>query len=86
MSIKSIFFNVSMHTIMVFENQMFLRVFDTQFGAQGMENIGEIWYCMVSFLTQRGPSYVPVLVASNKVVLFLNGIPEGIPCGGDRKY
>jgi hypothetical protein len=71
-----------MKKIMVFESQMFLRVFDTQFGAQGMENIGEIWYCMVPFLMQRGPSYVPVLVASNKVVLFLNGIP----CGGDRKY
>jgi hypothetical protein len=26
----------------VFEHHMVLRVFDTQFGAQGMENIGEI--------------------------------------------
>jgi hypothetical protein len=65
---------------------MSFRVFDTQFGAQSMENIGEIWYCLVPFLTQRGPSCVLVLVASNRVVLFFNGIPEGIPGGGDRKY
>jgi hypothetical protein len=65
---------------------MSFRVFDTQFGAQGMENIGEIWYCLVLFLTQSGPSFVLVLEASNKVVFFFNGIPEGIPCGGDYKY
>ena len=65
---------------------MSFKVFDTQFGAQGMENIGEIWYCLVPFLTQRGPSCVLVLVASNNIVLFFNGIPEGIPCGGDHKY
>jgi hypothetical protein len=69
---------------MVFEHQMSFRVFDTQFGAQGMENIGEIWYCLVPFLTQGGPSCVLVLVASNRVVLFFNGIPEGIPCGGPQ--
>ena len=51
-----------------------LIVFDTQFGVQGMENIGEIWYCLVPFLTQGGPSSVLVLVASNKVVLFFNGV------------
>jgi hypothetical protein len=65
---------------------MSFRVFDTQFGAQGMENIGEIWYCLVPFLMQHGPSCVLVLVASNRVVLLFNGIPKGIPCGGDRKY
>jgi hypothetical protein len=65
---------------------MSFRVFDTKFGAQGMENIGEIWYYLVSFLMQLGPSCVLVLVASNRVVLFFNGIPEGIPCGGDHKY
>jgi hypothetical protein len=58
---------------MVFEHRMSFRVFDTQFGAQGMENIGEIWYCLV-------------LVTSNKVVLFFNGIPEGIPCRVNHKY
>ena len=51
-----------------------------------MENIGEIWYCLVPFLMQRGPSCVLVLVASNRVVLFFIGIPEGIPCEGDYKY
>jgi hypothetical protein len=71
---------------MVFEHQMSFRVFDTQFGAQSMENIGEIWYCVVPFLTQDGPSCVLVLVASNRVVLFFNGIHEGILHGGDHKY
>jgi hypothetical protein len=36
------FLNVSMQKNVVFEHHMSLRVFDTQFGAQGMENIGEI--------------------------------------------
>jgi hypothetical protein len=31
-----------MKTVAVFEHQMLLIVFDTQLGAQGMENIGEI--------------------------------------------
>jgi hypothetical protein len=50
-------------------------VFCTQLGVQGMENIGEIWYCVVPFLTQVGPSCVLVLVSFNMVVLFFNGIP-----------
>jgi hypothetical protein len=74
------------HKSMVFEHQMSFRVFDTQFGVQSMENIGEIWYCLVPFLTQHGPSCVLVLVASNRVVLFFNGIPEGILGRGDHKY
>ena len=65
---------------------MFLRVFDTQFGAQGMENIGEFWYCLVPFLMQGGPSGVLVLITSNKVVFLFNGVPEGIPCRGNHKY
>jgi hypothetical protein len=65
---------------------MSLRLFDTQFGAHGIENIGEIWYCLVPFLTQGGPSGVLVLVASNMVVLFFNGISKGIPCRGNHKY
>jgi hypothetical protein len=69
-----------------FEHQMSFRVFDAQFGAQGMEIIGEIWYCLVPFLMQGGPSSVLVLVPSNKVLLLFNGIPKGIPCGGDCKY
>jgi hypothetical protein len=35
---------------------------------------------------QGGPSGILVLVASNRVVLFFNGIPEGIPCRGHHKY
>jgi hypothetical protein len=62
----------------IFEYQMSLRFFDTQFGAQGIENIGEIWYGLVPFLTQGGPSCVLVLIDSNMVLLFFNGIPEGI--------
>jgi hypothetical protein len=69
----------------VFEHQISLRVFDTKFGAQSMENIGEIWYCLVPFLTHRGPSCVLVLVAFKRVVLLFNGIHEGIPGGGDHK-
>jgi hypothetical protein len=65
---------------------MSFKVFDTQVGAHSMENIGEIWYCLVPFLTQCGSFCVLILVASNKVVLFFNGIPKGIPGGGDRKY
>jgi hypothetical protein len=51
-----------------------------------MENIVEIWYCLVPSLTHDGPSDVLVLIASNRVVLFFSGILEGIPCMGDHKY
>jgi hypothetical protein len=50
---------------------MSFKVFDTEFGVQGMENVGEIWYCLVPFLTQRGLSCALVLVASNRVVFSL---------------
>jgi hypothetical protein len=36
--------------IAVLEHQMSLKLFDTQLGAQGMEDIGELWHCLVSFL------------------------------------
>jgi hypothetical protein len=55
---------------------MSLRIFDTQLGAQGMEDIGELWHCLVSFLLQCGPSCIQVVITSNRVVLFLNIIPE----------
>jgi hypothetical protein len=71
---------------MVFEHQMSLKVFDAQFGSQGMENICEIGYFLVPFLTLGRPSSVLVLIASNRVVLFFNGIPKGIPCRGNQKY
>jgi hypothetical protein len=72
--------------ITIFDFQMSLRFFDTQFGAQGMENIGEIWYFLVPLLMQGGSFGVLVLVASYRVVLFFNGILEGIPCRGNQKY
>jgi hypothetical protein len=65
---------------------MSLKVFDTQFGTQGMQNIGEIWYCLDPSLTQGGPSSLLVLVASNMVLLFFNVILEGIPCRGNHKF
>jgi hypothetical protein len=34
--------DVSMETIAVLEHHMSLKVFDTQLGAQGMEDIGEL--------------------------------------------
>jgi hypothetical protein len=72
-----------MQTTAIYEHQISLRVFDTQFGAQSMENIGEIWYCLVPFLMQRGPYCVLVPVASNRVVLFFNSIPKGNLGSGD---
>jgi hypothetical protein len=64
---------------MVFEHQMSFRIFDTQLGVQCMEYICELWHYLVPFLSQCGPSHVMVIVASNRVVLFLNTIPEIIP-------
>jgi hypothetical protein len=39
-----------MHTTMVLENHMSLKIFDTQLGVQGMEDICELWKCLVPFL------------------------------------
>jgi hypothetical protein len=60
---------------------MSLGTFDTQLGVQGMEYIGELWDCLVSFLPQYVPSCIQVIITSNRVVLFLNIIPKGIPSG-----
>ena len=46
---------------MILENQMSLLIFDTQLGAQGMEDICEIWHCLVSFLLQCGPFGIQVV-------------------------
>jgi hypothetical protein len=51
-----------------------------------MENIAEMWYCLVPFLMQGGPFGVLVLIPSNRVVMFFNGISERIPCRFDYKY
>ena len=74
-----------MQKITVFEYKISLRVFDTQFAAQGIKNIGEIWYCLVPFLMQGGPSGVLVLIASKRVALLFNDILEEITCRGNRK-
>jgi hypothetical protein len=46
-----------------------------------MEDICEIWHCLVSFLPQCGPFGIQVVITSDRVVLFLNSIPEGFPGG-----
>jgi hypothetical protein len=51
-----------------------------------MENIGEIRYYLFPLLMNHGPCCVLVLITSNRVVLFFNGIPKGISGGGERKY
>jgi hypothetical protein len=40
-----------MHIPTVFQNQMPLKVFDTQLGGQGMEGIFEIWHCFALLLS-----------------------------------
>jgi hypothetical protein len=69
---------VSMQTAVILEHHMSLRIFDTQLGVQGMEDICELGYCLVSFLQQYVPFFVEVVKTSNRVVLFLNNIPERI--------
>jgi hypothetical protein len=64
---------------------MSLLIFDTQLGVQGMEYICEIWHCLVSFLLQCGPFGIQVIITSDRVVFFLNSIPEGFLGGHDRK-
>ena len=61
---------------MVFEYQMLLQIFDTQLCGKGMENIGKLRHILVSSLPQRGPLYVLILIASNRVVLLLDGKPK----------
>ena len=53
---------------------MSLIIFDTHLGAQGREDICELEHCLVSFLSQRGPFCVQVVITYNMVVLFLNSI------------
>jgi hypothetical protein len=73
-----------MHTTVILENQMSLKIFDTQLGAQGMEDICELGDYLVSFLPLCGPFYMQVVITSNRVVLFLNNILKGI--SGDHDY
>jgi hypothetical protein len=73
-----------MQTATILEHQMSLRIFDTHLGVQGMEDICELRYHLVSFLPQFGPFCVQVVITSNMVVLLLNNIHEGLP--GDCDY
>ena len=41
-----------------------------------MENIGELWHVLVPSLLQRGPLYVLILIAFDRVVLLLDVILE----------
>jgi hypothetical protein len=72
-----------MQSTMILEHQMSLLIFDTQLGAQGMEDICEIWHFLVSFLPQYGPFGTLIVITSDRVVLFLNSIPEGFPSDHD---
>jgi hypothetical protein len=48
-----------------------------------MEDIFEIWHCLVSFLPQCGPFGIQVVITFDGVVLFLNIITEGFLGGHD---
>lgn len=61
---------------MVLEYKMFLKILDTQLRAKGMKNIGKLRHILVPSLLQRGTLYVFVLVAPDRVVLLLDGIPK----------
>ena len=63
-----------MYAAAVFECQILLRILDTQLCAKGMENIGKLRHVLVPYLPQRGPLYVFVLIAFDRVVLLLDGI------------
>jgi hypothetical protein len=63
---------------------MLLIIFDTQLGAQGMEDICELWHFLVYLLPQCGPFCIQVVITSDRVVLFLDRVPEGLP--GDCDY
>jgi len=64
---------------------MQLKILDTQLCVRGMKNVCELWHILVPSLPQRVPLYVFVLIAFDKVVLVLDGIPEGIPSGCSGK-
>ena len=51
-----------------------LRVFDTQLGAKGVEDIGELRHYFVPFLSQCGSSRVLIIIDSNRVILLLKSI------------
>jgi hypothetical protein len=68
-----------MQIAVILEHQMSLRIFNIQFGAQGMEDICELRHCLVFFLPQCGPFCIQVVITSDNVVFFINSILEGLP-------
>jgi hypothetical protein len=58
---------------------MFLKVFDAQLGAQGMESICELQHCLALLLSQSVPSHVPIFIFINRIVLFFDDIHKKIP-------
>ena len=58
-----------------------LRIFDTQLCAKGVKDVCELRDILVPSLSQCGPSDVFVLIAFDRVVLLLDGIPKVIPSG-----
>ena len=68
--------DVLVQIVTVLEYQMWLRILDTKHCAKGMKNIGKLCHVLVPSLWQCGPLYVFILIASDKVVLILDGVPE----------
>ena len=56
--------DVPVQVVEVLENQMLLRILDTQLCVKGMKNIGKLWHIFVPSLPQCGPLYVFVLMLS----------------------
>jgi hypothetical protein len=63
---------------MILEHDISLIIFDTYLGAQGMEDICELWHCLVPFMSWCGPYCIQVIITTNKEVLLLNSIIEGL--------
>ena len=63
-----------------------LRVFDTQLGAKGVEDIGELQHCLVPFLSQCGSSRVLIIIAFDRVILLLKSIHKRFPGGYGGKH
>ena len=77
--------NVSVQTTVVLKHQIFLRIFDAQLCAQGMENICQLMHILIALLPQHSPLYALVFITLDMVVLFLDGVSEIIPSGCDRE-
>ena len=60
---------------------MLLGILDALIHAKGMNTICEIQHILGHSLQQHGPLYVFVLIAIERVILFIGGIWEIIPSG-----